>query len=70
MRLSARNQFPGVVVQINEGAVMAEVIVQLDSGEEVVSLITLGAVRSLGLSVGSRVRAVIKSTDVMIAVEE
>ncbi len=70
MRLSARNQFPGTVVQITDGAVMAEVVVRLDSGEEVVSLITLGSARSLGLAVGSKVRVVVKSTDVMVALDE
>ena len=37
MQLSARNQLPGTVIAVKEGAVMAEVIVQLDRGPEVVS---------------------------------
>lgn len=70
MRLSARNQLVGTVQSIKEGVVTAEVVVRLSGGEEIVSVITLESVRSLGLKVGDAVRAIIKSTEVMIAVEE
>jgi molybdopterin-binding protein len=69
MPLSARNQLTGTVTQIKKGVVTAEVIVRLAGGEELVSVITLGSVKSLGLKKGARVKAVIKSTDVMIAVD-
>ncbi len=70
MKLSARNQLAGTVASIKEGAVMTEVVVTLDGGQEVVSAITADSARRLGLAPGSRVVAVIKSTEVMIAVDE
>jgi molybdopterin-binding protein len=70
MKISARNQLPGTVKTIIEGAVMAEVVVELDSGHEIVSAITAESTRRLGLTVGSRVVAVIKSTEVMLAIED
>lgn len=70
MALSARNQFPGTVQSVKTGAVMAEVIVKLDGGEEIVSAITATSVHNLGLKEGSRVTVVIKSTEVMIATEK
>lgn len=70
MRLSARNQLAGTVQSIKEGIVTAEVVVKLAGGEEIVAVITMESVRSLGLSVGSPVRAIVKSTEVMLGVEE
>jgi len=69
MRLSARNQLPGTVVSVKNGVVTAEVVVQLAGGDQIVSVITQDSVKSLGLKKGSRVRAIIKSTDVMIAAD-
>jgi molybdate transport system regulatory protein len=70
MRLSARNQLAGTIKSIKEGVVTAEVVVVLNGGEEIVSVITLESVQSLGLKVGDVVRAIIKSTEVMIAIED
>ena len=56
MQLSARNQLPGTVKAVKEGAVMAEVVVTLDGGLEVVSAITVDSARRLKLAVGSRSR--------------
>ena len=69
MRLSARNQLSGTVVSVKKGVVTAEVIVRLAGGEELVSVITLESVKNLGLKKGSRVKAIVKSTEVMIAVD-
>lgn len=69
MKLSARNQLPGMVVSVKLGAVMAEVVVRLDGGQEVVSAITAGSVAALGIVEGGRVVVVIKSTEVMLGVE-
>lgn len=66
MQLSARNQLKGTVKAVREGQVTAEVVVDI-GGQEVVSVITLTSVRSLGVKVGDTVTAVIKATDVMIA---
>jgi molybdate transport system regulatory protein len=69
IRLSARNQLAGTVREVKEGVVTAQVAVQLDGGGEIVSVITLDSVRALGIKLGARVKAVIKSTDVMLATE-
>jgi molybdate transport system regulatory protein len=69
MQLSARNQLPGAVTGVKEGAVMAEVTIQLDNGPEVVSVITVDSVRRLKLAAGSRVTVVIKATEVMVATD-
>lgn len=70
MRISARNQLSGTVVAVTEGRVMAEVTVRLAGGEEVVAAITLESARSLGLAPGKPVTAIIKSTEVMLAVDD
>ena len=69
MQLSARNQIPGIVVRVTKGVVTAEVVVTIDGGHEIVSVITMSSVKSLGLKKGSRVTAVIKSTEVMLGVD-
>ena len=63
--LSARNQFAGTVKSVKLGNVMAEVIVKVGD-LEIVSAITKSSAESLQLKEGDKVRAVIKSTEVMI----
>jgi molybdate transport system regulatory protein len=70
MRISARNQWPGTVQSVKGGEVMAEVVVQLRGGEEVIAAITLQSVQRLGLAKGSPVSVLVKSTEVMLAVED
>jgi molybdate transport system regulatory protein len=67
MRISARNQLPGTVVAVEQGAVMSTVRIRLSGGEEVVAAITRDSVESLAIDVGDEVFAVIKSTSVMVA---
>jgi molybdate transport system regulatory protein len=69
LKISARNQLAGTVKSVTEGAVMSEVVVTLDGGQEVVAAITAESARSLGLAPGAKVIAIIKSTEVMVAVE-
>lgn len=66
MKMSARNQLRGKIKSVKQGSVMAEVVIELVGGQEVVSAITVGSVQELGLKVGDDVVAIIKSTDVMI----
>lgn len=66
MRMSARNQLKGTIKEVKKGAVMAEVVVTLPDGQEIVSAITLGSVQELDLKAGDSVVAIIKSTEVMI----
>jgi molybdopterin-binding protein len=63
--LSARNQFAGVVKSVKLGGVMAEVVVSIGD-LEVVSAITRTSAEALGLKAGDQVKAVIKSTEVLI----
>lgn len=69
MRLSARNQLAGTVADIEQGAVMTIVKVRLDGGQEVIASVTKESVQDLGLEVGAQVTAVIKSTEVMLGVD-
>jgi molybdate transport system regulatory protein len=68
MQTSARNQLPGTIKSIAEGAVMAEVVVDVN-GVEVVAAITKNSVDGLQLAEGKKVSAIIKATDVMIATD-
>ena len=68
MKLSARNQFKGTIININEGAVNG--IVSLDVNSEIISAtISLSAIKELELKKGVSAFAVIKATEVMIATE-
>ena len=66
MELSARNQLPGTVKSITLGAVMAEVVIDVN-GLEIVAAITRTSAESLGLKEGDRARAIVKATEVMVA---
>jgi molybdopterin-binding protein len=67
MKISARNVLEGTVQHIDHGAVNTEVVIALPGGTEIVSIITKSSAERLGLAEGSRVSAVIKASDVMIA---
>jgi len=69
MKLSARNVIKGKVVKVVKGAVNSEVILELPGGVQVVSIITNSSVETLGLAVGKEAYAVIKASNVMIAVD-
>ncbi len=68
MKVSARNQLSGTVTSIKEGAVEAQVTIDV-AGTTIVSVVTMDAVASLGIGVGSSVVALIKADSVMLAVE-
>jgi molybdopterin-binding protein len=68
VKLSARNQLAGTVESINEGAAIANVVLDV-AGQRLVASITVEAVQELGLSEGSQVTAIIKASDVMIATD-
>lgn len=69
MKLSARNMFRGKVVQIVKGAVNSEVTLELPGGAQIVSIITNTSVKSLKLKKGVEAYAVVKASNVMIAVD-
>jgi molybdopterin-binding protein len=67
MKISARNALKGKVVDIKKGSTTAHVQIDVN-GSIVTASITNEAVEELGLQVGQSVHAVIKSSDVMVAV--
>ena len=67
MELSARNQFAGTVKTVLTGDVMAEVVVDIGGGQEIVSVITRASAERLGLAPGVQVTALIKSSEVLLA---
>lgn len=70
MKLSARNQFKGTILSIEEGAVNGIVRIDIGGGNVVTSTISMGSIRELGLKVGGTAYAVIKATSVMVGVDE
>jgi molybdopterin-binding protein len=66
MKLSARNQLKGKVVEVRKGATTAHVRIDLGHGVAITSSITNEAVDELGLKAGDDAVAVIKASDVMI----
>jgi molybdopterin-binding protein len=65
MALSARNQLPGTIEDIQMGDIMAHVVVKV--GDNLVeSVITRNSAQELGLKKGDSVKVVVKSTEVMI----
>jgi molybdopterin-binding protein len=69
MEISARNTLNGRVKHVSPGAVNTEVTVELPGGAEVVSIITKASAERLKLAVGTDVYAVIKASDVIIAID-
>lgn len=68
IRLSARNCLEGKVTSVTDGAVNAEVVIQLDGGTEVYSIVTRDAVAELGLAPGVSATAVIKASHIILGV--
>lgn len=66
MKISARNAFDGTVKEVKKGATTSHVLIDV-AGLTVTSSITNEAVEDLGLKVGSKVKTIIKSSDVMVA---
>lgn len=68
MRISARNQIKGTVVEVTKGATTSHVRVDI-GGTVMMSSITNEAVDDLGIKAGGKVIVVVKASDVMIAVD-
>ncbi|MZP29808.1 molybdenum-pterin-binding protein [Heliobacterium undosum] len=66
MKITARNQLKGTVIEVKEGQVMAEVVLDIGGGNQITSMISKDALMELGLKVGSEAVAIIKSTSVML----
>jgi len=69
MKLSARNQLAAQVTSVEEGAAIANVVLDVN-GQRLVASITVEAVRELGLEAGTAVTAIVKASDVILATED
>jgi molybdopterin-binding protein len=69
MKVSARNLIPGVVKKVNIGMVNAEVVIEAAPDVEIVSVITKESVERMGIKVGSKVKAMVKATSVMVVTD-
>lgn len=68
LKLSARNQFPGTVTAVEEGAVNGIVKIEVLGGNTMTATISMGAIRELGLEPGVEATAVVKATSVMVGI--
>lgn len=69
MKLSTRNTISGTVKKVELGAVNAEITLEIAPGIELVSIITKASAERLGLAEGKEAYALVKSTDVAIAID-
>ncbi len=69
MRISARNQIKGTVLAVEKGATTAHVRIDIGVGATITASITNEAVDELGLAVGSAATAIVKASDVLVAVD-
>ena len=69
MRISARNQIKGTVIDVKKGATTSHVRVDIGNGQTVTSSITNESVDELGIKAKGNVTVVVKASDVMIAVD-
>jgi molybdopterin-binding protein len=68
VKISARNVLDGTIVEVTKGTTTAHVRIDV-GGTVITSSITNESVDELGLKAGMKASAVIKSSDVMVAVE-
>jgi molybdopterin-binding protein len=69
VKLSARNKLDGTVTSIHRGEAIANVILDV-GGQRLVASITVEAVDDLGLAEGVSVSAIVKASDVIIAIDD
>ena len=67
MQISARNQIKGKIASLKFDGLMAEVVITIAGGQQLVSIITRSSAEALGLREGDSVTALVKSTEVMVA---
>ena len=69
MEVSARNALKGTVKNVVVGSVNSEVIIEIAPGVEVTAIITKSSAENLKLTEGKEVYAIVKSSDVIIAID-
>ena len=66
MKLSARNQLEGKITNVELGAVMANIKIEISEPNTITAVITKESAERLGLTEGDDVCAIIKSTEVIV----
>ncbi|RBQ22569.1 hypothetical protein ALNOE001_18000 [Candidatus Methanobinarius endosymbioticus] len=69
MKISAKNQLNGEVKNVNLGAVMASIKIEVEEPGLITALITKESAEGLGLKEGDKVSAIIKSTEIIVGKE-
>ncbi|KAM3095643.1 molybdopterin-binding protein [Phormidesmis sp. 146-12] len=69
MKISARNALKGTIKAIEVGSVNTEVVLEIAAGVEITAIITKASAEKLELSVGKTAYAIVKSSDVMVAID-
>lgn len=69
MKMSARNMIKGKVEDVKVGAVMASVKIKIEAPDMITAVITKESVNELDIKEGDAVKAIIKSTEVMVGKE-
>ncbi len=69
LRVSARNMISAKIKQVTLGSINAEILLEIAPGIEIISIITRASSESLDLAPGKQAYVVVKSSDVMVAVE-
>ncbi len=66
-KISARNCLEGTVVVVKDGAVNAEVVLEVAGGAKITAIVTEDAIADMGLKVGTKAYAIIKASSVIIS---
>ena len=69
MQLSTRNQWQGTIKAINNGTIVSEVTLEISPEISVTSIVSTSSVENMGLKVGGKAYALIKSTEVTLAID-
>lgn len=70
MKLSARNTLKGKIIEINRGIVTAKIKLDIGGGNIITAVISIDSVDELDMKVGDMASAIIKSTEIIIGLEE
>jgi len=70
MKLSARNKLKGTIKSIEEGLITSKVVIDLGNDNMIVSIISKDAIQELELKAGKEAYAIVKSTEVIVGIDE
>jgi molybdopterin-binding protein len=69
MKLSTRHQWQGIVKAVTHGNIVSEVTLEIAPNVSVTAIVSKTSVESLGLKFGAKAYALIKSTEIALAVD-